>query len=91
MCKGRVIKVGSIFIIAPLQEIRKRKIKLHKTEELVIIEGDYKPVWEKENWDECPKIDRLFEEMRPPEYKLEDFLVENLIQRDLMGIGGIGL
>lgn len=91
MCNGRIIKVGSIFIIAPINEIRKRKIKLCKTYETVIIKGDFKPVWEKANWDECPKIDRLFEDIHPQEYKLEDFLVDNVMKRDLMGIGGIGL
>lgn len=92
MCiPGRVVVCGADFALFPVKEIRKRDIKLIKTEKVVMICGEDKPVYEKFNWDECPKINKMFEDLSPEEFRLEDYLIDNIIQRDLMGIGGIGL
>lgn len=92
MCMpGRVVVCGGDFALFPLKEIKRREIRLVKTQKVVLIHGEEKPVYEKLNWDECPKINKMFEELRPEEYRLENFLIENVIAQDLMGLGGIGL
>lgn len=89
--QGRVVVCGGVFALVPLREIRKRNIRLVRSSKAVMIDGEDKPVYEKFNWDECPKIDQMFDELQPKEYQLEDYLIENVIKRDLMGFSGLGI
>lgn len=87
MCiSGRAVACGGVFALVPLGEIRKREIKLVKSNKYVLLYGEEKPVYEKFNWDECPKIDQMLDELHVLEYRLEDFLAENVIKRALMGL-----
>lgn len=86
MCvPGRAVICGATFALVPLKEIREREIKLIKTNQYVLLYGEEKPVYEKFNWDECPKINQMFDELHVEEHRLEDFLVENVTKRLLMG------
>lgn len=83
---GRAVKCGATFALVPLKEIYKREIKLVKTGKYILIDGEEKPVYEKFNWDECPKIDQMFDDLYVEEHRLEDFLMENVMNRILMGM-----
>lgn len=59
--KGMVVESGDRFTIAMRDEIKRRNIKLRRTEKYVVINDKFRVVWTKDNWDMCTLIGDLFE------------------------------
>ena len=83
-----ILRCGDEFVEVSRYELTKYNIKTRRSGREVTLHGAVKPVYEKQNWDYCSQINRLFADKRKAGEvrKLAPILVEEVIVCDHSGL-----
>lgn len=85
---GIAIKMGTRFTVVPRNEIRARKVRIHKTGQVVFYDGEVKPLWENDCWDLDYVIWELAEKFGV-ERLISDWIVDSEERLEFLMQGGV--
>lgn len=85
---GIAIKMGIRFTVVPRNEIRARKVRIHKTGQVVFYDGEVKPLWENDCWDLDHVIWELAEKFGV-ERLISDWIVDSEERLEFLMQGGV--
>lgn len=85
---GIAIKMGTRFTVVPRNEIRARKVRIHKTGQVVLYNDEVKPLWENDYWD----LDHIIWELAEKygvERSISDWVVDSEERLEFLMQGGV--
>lgn len=85
---GIAIKMGTCFTVVPRNEIRARKVRIHKTGQVVLYNDEVKPLWENDCWD----LDHIIWELAEKygvERSISDWVVDSEERLEFLMRGGV--
>lgn len=85
---GIAIKMGTCFTVVPRNEIRARKVRIHKTGQVVLYNDEVKPLWENDCWD----LDHIIWELAEKygvERSISDWVVDSEERLEFLMQGGV--